>query len=104
MPEPPVVSYESVPDHLIGPTSDFVLPQEDMSVAALAGFKLVSFPSLTNKETLNDQVRRLVGVNEPNTGLQNKILRSKCVIFRNVLGETLMRLHLFYHNFAFVLN
>ena len=47
MPEPPVVLYESVPNHLIGPTSNFVLPQEDMSVAALAGFKLVSFPSLT---------------------------------------------------------
>jgi len=76
MPEPFVVSYEGVPNHLIGPTSDFVLPQEEMSVAALAGFKLISFPPLTKKEALDDQVHRLIGVNEPDTGLQNTVLRN----------------------------
>lgn len=74
--EPTLISYELVPNHLIGPTSDhFILPQEKISVAALAGFKLVSFPPLTNKATLNSQARHLVSVNKLDTELQNTVLQ-----------------------------
>jgi hypothetical protein len=77
MPEPTPISYELVPSHLVGPTSDdFILPHEKISVAALAGFKLVSFSPLANQETLTNQVHHLVGANEPDTELQNKVLQS----------------------------
>lgn len=77
MPEPALVSYEGVPDHLVGNTYvNFVLPAQKLSVATLAGFKLVSFPVLTNKEALDGQVIQLIGSSEPNTELQNEILRS----------------------------
>lgn len=77
MPEPALVSYERVPNSLIGNTSaDFVLPAQKLSVTTFAGFKLVSFPALTNKETLNGQLIQLVGTSEPDTELQNETLRS----------------------------
>lgn len=77
MPEPAPVSYELVPNSLVGSTSDdFVLPSQKLSIAAFAGFKLISFPALTNKETLDGQLLRLVGTSEPDTELQNEILRS----------------------------
>jgi len=70
-----LISYECVLKHLIGPTSgDFILPQESISVAALAGFRLISFPPLTNKETLNSQVHHLISINDPDTELQNEVL------------------------------
>lgn len=62
MPEPFVILYKGIPNHLIGPTSDFILPQEEMSVAALAGFKLILFPPLIKKEVLDDQVHCLISV------------------------------------------
>ncbi|KAF8493747.1 hypothetical protein F5888DRAFT_1806075 [Russula emetica] len=75
--EPAIISYERVPNHLVGPTSNhFVLPQKKILVAALAGFKLISFPPLTNKKTLDSQVLHLIGANEPNTELQKKLLQS----------------------------
>ena len=56
MPESTLVSYEHIPNHLVGPTSGhFVFPQENIFVAMLANFKLISFLPLTNKDALNDQ-------------------------------------------------
>jgi hypothetical protein len=74
-----LISYEHVPKHLIGPTSgNFILSQESISVATLAGFRLISFPPLINKETLNGQVHHLVSLNDPDTELQNEVLQ--CVV------------------------
>jgi hypothetical protein len=76
MPEPALISYELIPNYLGGPTSNnFVFPHEKISVTALAGFKLVSFPPLTNKKMLDNQVYYLISANKPNTELQNKILQ-----------------------------
>ena len=75
--EPILISYECVPNHLVGPTSGhFILPQEMISVVILASFKLVSFPPLTNNKTLDSQVHYLVGANKPDIELQNKLLQS----------------------------
>lgn len=74
MPEPALILYELISNHLVGPTSDdFILPHEKISVAALAGFKLISFSPLANKETLTN-VHHLVGANKLATKLQNKVL------------------------------
>ena len=77
MPEPTLISYELITSHLIGPTfDDFILLHEKISVATLAGFKLISFPPLTNWEMLTNQVHHLVSVNKLDTKLQTKVLQS----------------------------
>jgi hypothetical protein len=77
--EPALILYEHVLKHLIGPTSgDFILPQESISVIALAGFRLISFPPLTNKKMLNGQVHCLISLNNPDTELQNEVLQ--CIV------------------------